>query len=360
MKAMQQLLKKKSELKMQNGFNRFFVKFKDALTIGEINGLVPIRNLEELDENQKIYGVNTIAKATENEISFLHSVKYVKDLNSSSAGFCFIDREHKQFLTGKTKPVVVDNPHYAYTAFLNEMFFVPIFIVESGISPKATIHETAKIGKDVEIQPGVVVDRGVVIGDGCKICANAVINHDCTIGENTYVGANTTISYAEIGKHTIIHNGVNIGQCGFGFSHNAGFNYKIPQLCGVKIGDFVEIGAGTCIDRGAFGPTTIGNNTKIDNLVHIAHGVKVGVGCFMAAEAGVAGSSEIGNFVQLGGQCGIAGHIKIGDGVQVAAHSGVIADVEPRGVVGGYPAMPIKKWHRGTVIISNLINKKKK
>ncbi len=356
---MQEILKNKKDINIFNKFNNFFIKQKDFITINELNALIKIKNIAELDKNKKIYGVNTLQKATEKEISFLINKKYITDLQNSKAGFCFIDENHKNYIPKNTIAIVVDNPHYSYCIFLNEMYFIPLFLINSGISEKANIDETAKIGKNVEIQPGVFIGENVVIGDNCKICANAVINHNCSIGDNSYIGANTTISYAEIGNNTIIQNGVNIGQCGFGFAHNAGFNYKIPQLGIVKIGNNVEIGASTCIDRGALENTVIEDNTKIDNLVQIAHGVKVGKGCFFASQAGISGSTKIGNFVQLGGQTGIVGHLTIGDMVQAAGQSGIASNIEKGMIVGGSPAIPIKDWHRSSIIIKKLINNKK-
>mgnify|MGYP001040790230 FL=1 len=357
---MQEILRNKKDINIFDRFNKFFIKQKEFIAINELNDLIKIKNIAEIDKTKKIYGVNTLQKATKNEISFLTNKKYVEDLQNSKAGFCFIDENHKNYIPENTIPIVVDNPHYSYCVFLNEMYFIPLFLINTGISEKANVDKTAKIGKNVEIQTGAFIGENVVIGNNCKICVNAVINHDCVIGDGSYIGANTTISYAEIGNNTIIQNGANIGQCGFGFAHNTGFNYKIPQLGIVKIGNNVEIGAGTCIDRGALEDTIIGDNTKIDNLVQIAHGVKVGIGCFFASQVGISGSTKVGNFVQFGGQTGIAGHVKIGDMVQAAGQTGIASDIEKGMVIGGSPALPIKDWHRSSIIMKKFINNKKK
>jgi UDP-3-O-[3-hydroxymyristoyl] glucosamine N-acyltransferase len=131
----------------------------------------------------------------------------------------------------------------------------------------------------------------------------------------------------------------------------------VPQLGLVLIGDDVEIGSGTAVDRGALENTIIEKNTKIDNLVQIAHGVKIGVGCFLAAQVGIAGSAKIGNYVQIGGKVGIVGHIKIGDGAKIAACSGVAKDVPNGAVVAGSPAVPINDWLRSTVILKKLVKR---
>jgi UDP-3-O-[3-hydroxymyristoyl] glucosamine N-acyltransferase len=285
--------------------------------------------------------------------------KYINDLKETKAAAVFITKDLADRVPRGTIALVHENPHFAYTICLEAMYILPTFQIKRGISRKAHIAWSAKIGKNCEIQDGVYIDKGVVIGDNCKICANAVIYHNCKIGDSSYIGANTTISYANIGKNTVIQNGAQIGQCGFGFVHHKMFNFKVPQIGRVIIGDHVEIGACTCIDRGAIEDTIIGPNTKIDNLVQIAHGVKVGAGTFIASGAGIAGSTEIGNFVQLGGKVAIAGHLKIADAVQIAAASGVAKNItEPKSNWGGAPAMPIRKWHRLNVILENMVDKK--
>lgn len=357
---MREVLKNINDVEKFGKFNGFFVKQKEFITLEEFDKIVKIKNIDELDKSRKIYNLDTLLKATENDVSFLINKKYTKDLQKSNAGFCFINQKLKDILPKNITPIIVDNPHFAYCAFLQTMYFVPLFMVNPGISPKANIDETAKIGNNVEIQAGAFIDKNVVIGDNCKICANSVINHDCVIGNNTYIGANATISYAQVGNNVVIQNGANIGQCGFGFAHDNGFNYKIPQLGIVKISDFAEIGAGTCIDRGVLEETVIGPNTKLDNLIQIAHNVEVGMGCFMASQVGISGSTKVGNFVQFGGQTGIAGHIKIGDLVQAAGQTGIIGDVEKGAMIGGSPAVPVKDWLKSTALLERLINKKKR
>lgn len=359
LKKMRETLRNIADITKYSDFNGFFIKQREFITVEEFDKIVKVKNIDELDKTRKIYNLNTILEATGKDVSFLINEKYMKDLQKSKAGFCFVNQKLKDFLPKSITPLVVDNPHFAYCAFLQNMYFIPLFLVSPGISPKANVDETARIGKNVEIQAGAFVDKNVVIGDNCKICANSVINHGCIIGNNTYIGANATISYSHIGNNVIIQNGANIGQCGYGFAHDSGFNYKIPQLGTVKICDYVEVGAGTCIDRGVLEETIIGQNTKLDNLIQIAHNVEVGMGCFMASQVGIAGSTKIGNFVQFGGQTGIVGHVKIGDLVQSAGQTGILGDIEKGAIVGGSPALPLKDWLKSTAILQKLINKKK-
>ncbi|GHU28028.1 UDP-3-O-acylglucosamine N-acyltransferase [Bacilli bacterium] len=351
---MQNILELERNLKKFGKFGDFFHKKNEYITVAEINSLVTVRNFATLVADDKIYGLSTLTSATANEATFLSNVKYVRYLKNTKAGYCIIDEKYEHHIPEGVKPIVVADVHYAFAIILDYFYFVPQFLVSPGVDAGAWVDSTANIGIDSEIQHGAVIGKNVTIGKGCKICANAVIGHDCQIGDGTYIGSNSTISYAKIGKNVVIQNGVNIGQCGFGFAHEKGFNHKIPQIGIVIVGDNVEIGSASCIDRGALEDTVIGDNTKIDNLVQIAHGVKIGVGCFIAAQVGIAGSTKIGNYVQIGGKAGIIGHIEIGDQVQIAAHSGIAKSVENGTAVAGCPAMPIAEWRKSVMIIKRL------
>lgn len=340
--------------------NRFFRQKKEYITVRELSERVNILNSSSLNLDGRICGVRALSAATGSDATFLTNSKYLPQLDSTKAGFCFISQQYSDRLkNGITEPLIVDNPHYAYTLVLNELFSVPLFEINPSISDRASISRTAKIGDNVEIQDGVVIFDEVIIGDNCKICANAVINHGCIIGDNNYIGANTTISYTIMGNNNIVQNNASLGHCGFGFVHEKGFNYKIPQLGLVKIGNYVEVGMGCSIARGADGDTIVEDLTKIDCLVHVAHGVRLGAGSFIAAQSGFAGSSEIGKFCQFGGQSAVNGHIKIGNFNIVAGNSCIIKSTEDGEKVGGYPAVNLKDWHRQTIALKKLIKKEK-
>ena len=164
-------------------------------------------------------------------------------------------------------------------------------------------------------------------------------------------------SYAIVGARTIVHGGARIGQDGFGFALGADGHLKVPQLGRVLIGDDVEIGANTTIDRGAGPDTVVGDGTKIDNLVQIAHNVRIGRGCVIVAQVGISGSTRIGDFVMLGGQAGLTGHLVVGDGAKVAAQAGVMRDIEPGTTVGGSPAMPQRQWLKSVAMIERMTRK---
>ena len=343
-------------------YNEFFLKRFDSLKLEEIVTLTKSYVKNEYNTEKQITGITTLKKATENDLSFFTNIKYIEDLKNTKAGAVFVEEKFVDKVPQNTVAIINKNPHVCYTLCLETMFIVPIFWKNYGISRKATIAWSAKIGKKCEVQAGAFIGKNVVIGENCKICANAVINDNCIIGDGTYIGSNSVIMCSKIGKGCVIHNGAMIGQCGFGFAPDieAKMIYKIPQLGRVIINDYVEVGANSCIDRGAFEDTIIGMGTKIDNLVHIAHNVKVGMGCFFASGVGIAGSTEIGNIVQLGGKVGIAGHLKIADGVEIAGNSGIAKSIDkPYTKWGGSPALPQRDWHRSHLIITELIKNRK-
>ena len=357
---MQKVVFLESEIQRFKTYNKFFVQKRESLTVGEIIKILNVgtdKCVNIVDVNKKLYSIRGLKEATTTDISFFTNPKYKEDLKSTNAGICILQEKYKQYLPLNTIGIFVDNPHFAYTLLLIEFYQVPSFIINPNISEKANIDRTAKIGINTEIQAGAFIGKNVVIGDNCKICANAVINDNCVIDHNCYIGSNANISYAIIGQNTVIHNGACIGQCGFGFAFDKGFSYKIPQIGIVRIGNDVEIGANTTIDRGAIDDTVIGDNTKLDNLIHIAHGVKIGKSCFFAACTGVAGSTKIGNYVQMGGHSGVNGHINIADGTQVAGNSGVLKDTFPMQKIGGYPAINLMDWERINIKLQNLIRK---
>lgn len=357
---MQKITFLENEIKNFKTYNKFFIQKIESV---DVENILKIANINEsktvniIDKSKKFTGIKALKDATETDISFFTNPKYKNDLKNTTAGVCILQEQYKQYLPLNTIGIFVDNPHYIYTLLLIEFFQIPSFVINPMISEKANIDKTAKIGINTEVQAGAFIGKNVVIGNNCKICANAVIGDNCTIDHGCYIGSNANISYAEIGQNTVIHNGASIGQCGFGFAFDKGFSYKIPQIGIVRVGNDVEIGANTTIDRGAIEDTIIGDNTKIDNLVHIGHGVKIGKTCFFAGCTGVAGSTTIGNYVQVGGHSAINGHINISDGTLVAGNSGVIKDTIPMSKIGGYPAINLMDWERINIKLQGLIKR---
>jgi UDP-3-O-[3-hydroxymyristoyl] glucosamine N-acyltransferase len=226
------------------------------------------------------------------------------------------------------------------------------------IERSALIDPTAEISTNVIVEPGAIVGREAIIGAGTVVAAGAVVGYRVVIGANSYIGPNCTITHAIVGNNVVIHSGVCIGQDGFGFSMGSGGHEKIPQIGRVIIGDDVEIGANTTIDRGSLLDTEIGAGTKIDNLVQIGHNVVIGQHCIIVAQSGIAGSSKLEDFVVMGAHSGVLGHVTIGRGAHIAGMAHVKDDVPARARMGGTPAVPFEQWARQLAAIKGLGRKR--
>lgn len=338
--------------------HRFFAKAADSLSLQEVIDLTGFKLLSNVNISSeiRISDVATLQNATQNELSFLSSGQYLEGFKASSAGFCLVAEESVEKLTGLCNPNMIlfygINPYFAYSkvsSFLYRPKFPANEQEEFAQISGAVVHQSSEIGDGSFLMSGSYIGKNVQIGKNCLIYPNATIMDNCILGDDCVIGPGATISFATIGDRTSIFAGVRIGQDGFGFVHQGGVNHKIEQIGLVRIGNDVEIGANSCIDRGAIDDTIIEDGVKIDNLVQIAHNVVIGGGTVIAGCASIAGSTTIGRFVQVGGASAISGHLIIGDGARVAGMSGVIRDVEPKKVVAGIPAVPIKHWHRMNV-----------
>ena len=320
----------------------FFNKKFEFLTLERVLEITGAKPSLECDLNLKITDVATLENADKSKISFLNSGQYFSQFSSSNAGFCFIEEKYATKSPEGMIGLIHKNPYLAYSQM------VAAFYEEKrpDFSNQNSIHPTAKIGDGSSIGAGAYIGKNCVIGKNCFIAPNAVIMDGVRMGDNVTVNSGAVISFALIGNNCVFHNGAKIGQDGFGFVHNAGKNEKILQIGIVEIGDDVEIGANSCIDRGAIENTIISKDVKIDNLVQIAHNVSIGQGTVIAGCVGIAGSAKIGRFVQIGGGASIAGHIEINDGAKIAGMTGVMRDIPKMEVVAGIPSVPIRNWHR--------------
>jgi UDP-3-O-[3-hydroxymyristoyl] glucosamine N-acyltransferase len=236
--------------------------------------------------------------------------------------------------------------------------FYPQPPVVPGRAASAVIDPTAIVPEDCAIGHNVVMEAGARLGARCEIGANTVIGAAVELGDDCRVAANVTLSHCLIGARVVLHPGVRIGQAGFGFAPDAAGAVKMPQLGRVIIGDDVDIGANTTIDRGSGHDTVIGPGTMIDNLVQIGHNVVLGRGCVLVAQVGISGSTELGDFVMAGGQVGISGHLTIGSGARLGAQSGLFRDVEPGETILGSPGQRAVTFWRQAAVLQRLAKKK--
>ncbi len=232
--------------------------------------------------------------------------------------------------------------------------FHPSLPLRAGRHPTAFVSSSAVVCPTAEIGPFAYVGERVLIGAGCRIGAHATIEDGVEMGEDCLIGANTTVSHALLGDRVCLYPGVRIGQDGFALTRTRTGLLTIPQLGRVVIGEDVEIGANSTVDRGAILDTVIGAGCRLDNLVQIAHNVQLGRCCVLTAQVGVAGSTILGDFVQVGGQAALSGHITIGASAKIAGQSGVISDVPANAVMMGTPAQPKTQFSRQVALIKRL------
>ncbi|HCS12395.1 MAG TPA: UDP-3-O-(3-hydroxymyristoyl)glucosamine N-acyltransferase [Zetaproteobacteria bacterium] len=321
-----------------------------ALTLGEAARVVS-GSLHHAGEDDVVTGVNTLAEADATQVSFLANRKYAKDFAASKAGVILLAGET---LPEAARPLIrVKDPYLAFA--LLQRHFHPDVLASGQRHPSAVIDASARLAPDVDVGAQVVIGANVSIAAGSRIGAACVLEDGAQIGENCLLHSRSTIGAdCVLGNRVIIQVGAVIGSDGFGYAWSGREHLKIPQVGRVVLEDDVEIGANTCIDRGAIGDTVIRRGVKLDNLIQIGHNVDIGAFSIMASQVGVSGSTTVGQGCQFGGQVGTAGHIKIGDGCKIAAKSGVAGDLEAGGTYAGIPVMPHKVWLKVSAILPRL------
>ena len=309
-----------------------------------INFLLRTINLknDNLSEH-KIVDIKDLNSAKKNEITFLHSKKYIELAKNTKASYCLTSENFKSFLPKNCKAIITDKVLFNI-AQITKIFY-PDSITDDYDNTVKDIHETEFKDK-VKFGKNVLVGENVKIGADCLIGHNSIIEKNVNIGDNCTIGSNVIIRNSFIKNSVHILDGCVIGKKGFGFFPNKELNFRYPQIGIVIIEDNVEIGCGSTIDRGSLSNTIIGKNTYLDNQIHIAHNVKIGENCIIAGQVGFAGSSTLGNNVMIGGQAGISGHLKIGNNVQIGGGSGVIKNIPDDSRVMGYPAKDLKNFIR--------------
>ena len=322
---------------MKNTFffkkNKKYILFKDIFKFCGINHNISLK--------KKIFGINNIKDANNNEITFFDNLNYEKEAKSSKALACVIKEKNIKYLNKSIIPIISTNP------LLDFYKIVSIFYPNSSLDDeKINILRTNNkfFKKNIFVGKNCLIDKTVSIGNNTNIGNNVIVKSNVKIGKNCNIGSNVIIENSLLGDNVTIKSGTLIGQVGFGFKFEKNKIIKFPHIGRVIIENNVQIGSLCTVDRGSLTDTVIGEFTSIDNHVQIAHNVKIGNFCIIAAQSGVAGSTIIGNNVKIGGQAGISGHLSIGNNVKIGGKSGVVSDIEDNQTVMGYPAKSIRDF----------------
>ncbi|WP_295800949.1 UDP-3-O-(3-hydroxymyristoyl)glucosamine N-acyltransferase [uncultured Microbulbifer sp.] len=292
-------------------------------------------------------GLNTLQDAGDSEVSFLASANYRRHLNGTRACAVLVTADMADACP--VSALVVSNPYLAFAEATAIYDLSPVYPL--GIAPTASVHPDADVHETAHVGPGAVIEADVRIGAGASIGAGSFVGQGSEIGARSRLYPNVVVYHGcFIGADCIVHSNTVIGGDGFGFAPHQKQWVKIHQLGGVEIGDEVEIGACTCIDRGALGNTVIGRGVKIDNMVQIAHNVRIGDYTAMAACSAVAGSATIGKHCTIAGGAGIVGHIVVADSSHVTARTLVTKSIEvPGSYSSGTPFSDSRSWRRNAV-----------
>ncbi len=300
-----------------------------------------------------VSSVKPIDRAGPGALTMALSARYAGALAGSSASAVLVPPALADAAAGPPARVVVDDPYGAMIRVIRRLFPSPD--PSPGIDPTARIGAGTRLGADVTIGPHAVIGRQVQLGDRCRLGEGVVLGDGVVVGDDTRMDARV-VCYADarIGRRVILKAGAVIGGEGFGYLSRGGGHERIPHVGSCIIGDDVEVGSNSCVDRGSLDDTVIGQGTKLDNLVHVGHNVRIGERCLLMAGVGVAGSTRLGNDVVLAGHVGVTDHLDIGDRVQVAAKSAVIGNVPADSVLSGNPARPNRQVLRAHAALYRL------
>jgi UDP-3-O-[3-hydroxymyristoyl] glucosamine N-acyltransferase len=304
------------------------------------------------DGSLTLSGFAPLDGASSTDISFLVKAKDSKEINLTDACAVVVPKG----VTGEySVPLVVVRDPYLAVAHIHNYFLEAPFVA-GGIHERAVVGANCTLGSEITIGPLAVIGERVTLGERVVVEPGAVLGDDVTVGDDCTICSNVTI-YKEciLGNRITIHSGTVVGSDGYGYAANEkGEHIKRPQIGIVRIGDDVEIGSNSCIDRAAYGETWIKSGCKIDNLVQIAHNVVIGENSLIVAQVGISGSTTLGRNVVMGGQSATTGHITIGDQVMIAARGAAHANLEKGAVVGGTPAIPVRQWAKSCAVFNKL------
>jgi UDP-3-O-[3-hydroxymyristoyl] glucosamine N-acyltransferase len=305
------------------------------------------------DGARPLTAVGPLEGADGGTLSFLASARYLAEFRGSAAGAVLVRAEHAAEPEGPVVRIVVPDPHAALTRVLVAMF--PGTPAVPGVDPTARIGVGTTLGEDVVIGPYTVLGRGVVLGNRVRLGAGVMLEDRVIIGDDTAVDHHV-VCYAGtvVGRRCVLKAGAVLGGTGFGYISGREGHLRVPHVGGCILGDEVDVGANSCVDRGSIDDTVIGPGTKLDNHVHVGHNARLGARCLVMGGSVIAGSAELGDGVILAGHTAIAGHLRVGHGVRVGAKSGVISSVPDGTDVTGFPARPHREFLRAQAAMYRL------
>jgi UDP-3-O-[3-hydroxymyristoyl] glucosamine N-acyltransferase len=308
------------------------------------------------DPDAEVFQLSKIEEAKKGSLTFLSNPKYKPYIYKTQASITIVDQDFVAENDLSTTLVRVPNAYDSFTILLDQ--YNKVKISKTGISKSALIHSSIKLPNNCYVGDMSIICEGSKIGDNVKIFEQCYLGSNVTIGKGSIVFPGARILDGSIvGNNCIIHSGVIIGSDGFGFAPQENGSYKkIPQTGIVVIGDNVDVGANSTIDRATLGFTSIGNGVKLDNQIQIAHNVEIGENTVIAAQTGIAGSAKIGKNCVIGGQVGVAGHITIGDNVKIQGQSGVTSSIKDDMKIQGTPAFSYNNYNKSYVYFKNLPN----
>ena len=306
------------------------------------------------DREVNIFNISKIEDGSKGSLTFLANPKYTEFIYTTNASATIVSNDFEPTEKITTTLIKVKDPYSSFITILE--LFNKDKSIKKGVSELAVLDKTAKISNLSYVGSFSTIGENSIISDHCIIENQVFIGNNVEIGQGTKIFPGVKIlDDTKIGKNCIIHSSCSIGSDGFGFAPNKDGSYKkIPQTGNVIIGDNVEIGSNSTIDRATLGSTIINNGVKLDNQIQIAHNVEIGENTAIAAQSGIAGSTKIGKNCMIGGQVGIIGHLKIGDNVKIQAQAGVTSDVESNSRITGTPAISYMNYNKSYIHFKNL------
>jgi UDP-3-O-[3-hydroxymyristoyl] glucosamine N-acyltransferase len=305
------------------------------------------------DAERIFVGVASLEAATADEVSFCEAPRYAPALRATGAGAVLVPETLASQVPQGCLAIICPLPAAAFGRVAG--LFHPRPRPQTRIDPTAIVAADAVIGEGTEIGPMSVIGAGARIGEGCLIGPLVTVGRGVVLGAGCVLHSHASISHAICAEGVVLHPGARVGQEGFGFTVTPDGSFETaPQLGLVELGRGVEIGANSCVDRGALANTILGEGTRLDNLVQVGHNVRTGRGCIMVAQVGVSGSTVMGDYVSAGGQAGFAGHLSIGSQARIGAQAGVIQDLPAKAEVFGTPAAPVREVFRSLQVLKRL------